>query len=538
MLLLAGIAAIIGADCGISQAAFANRQIVLKVGGSELKDASSFWPNVKEPKLKRISAIDDRIVDVQIVSPKTFYILGKDFGSTSLMVWEKDQEDPVKIDVIVLLDLTTLKQKLHELYPDQQIDVYASETGVVLSGTVSGPEVVEQVIRLTQNFLPKKAEAKGKGARGTGTSGDGITNLLQVANIQQVMLEVKFAEVDRSKSRDWQAALGLVNQGRDLRIGAGVNEISGRFVTGFETKTIVNPDGSTSIIETAIKEILPFSASGGGIGDPGIDAGSMLLNFAGNAANIFVNIDNVTAALTLLENEGLARVLAEPRLVTLSGQEASFLAGGEFPIPVLQSTGGVSNGITIEYKEFGVGLRFTPVVMSNGTISLRVAPSVSDIAASSTIPTGIVGADFIVPSLTTRKLDTTVQLKDGQTLALAGLLSDSLREQVDKIPGLGNLPIIGALFRSSGYLHQKTDLLIAVTPHLVKPVKEGTLSFPGENLVPPNAWEFYLEGKMEGRRSPDDVSGLSQHAFTTPANSTEPRGGLEGEFGHEPVPAK
>jgi pilus assembly protein CpaC len=262
-----------------------------------------------------------------------------------------------------------------------------------------------------------------------------------------------------------------------------------------------------------------------------VDAGSLLLNFAGNPANIFLNIDDFTAALNFLESEGMARILAEPKLITQSGKEASFLAGGEFPIPVPQD----NNTVTIEYKEFGVALRFTPVVLSDGKISLRVAPSVSDIASSSTIPSGIVGADFIVPNLTTRKLETTVQLYDGQTLALAGLLQDSLRESVSKVPGLGDLPIIGALFRSTSYLQDKTDLLIAVTPHLVKANKEGTLRFPGENVNPPNRFEFYLEGRLEGRRSPNEASTLSRHSFAPTAAPGVSQGGLEGVFGQESI---
>ena len=512
------VVALVDFTGGKAAAANANRQIVLKAGGSELKDTSDYWPEIKEPRLKRISAIDDKIVDVQIVSPKTFYVLGKDFGSTSLMIWEKDQEDPIKIDVVVLLDLTTLKQKLYELYPNQQVDVYASETGVVLSGTVSGPEVVEEIIRLTQNFLPKKAEIGNKEEKGgPALSGAGITNLLRVGAVQQVMLEVKFAEVDRTSSRDWQAALGLINQNKNLNISAGVNPMSGKFIKGF------NPDGSP------IFDIGDLGQNGGGIPNPGGNlTGSMLLNFAGNAANIFLNIKNLTASLNLLENEGLARILAEPRLVTLSGQEASFLAGGEFPIPVAQGP----NEITIEFKEFGVALRFTPVVLSNGKINLHVAPSVSEISSNSIIPTGIAGASFIVPNLTTRKLESTVQLQDGQTLALAGLLQDSLRENVSKIPGLGDIPILGTLFRSSGFQHHKTDLLIAVTPHLVKPVKEGELSFPGEYLRPPNALEFYLMGKLENNWSHDDPSLLSRHAFTPSAATPQP-GGMEGTFGQE-----
>jgi pilus assembly protein CpaC len=167
-----------------------------------------------------------------------------------------------------------------------------------------------------------------------------------------------------------------------------------------------------------------------------------------------------------------------------------------------------------------------------------VAPSVSDIVSTSTIPAAITGASFNVPNLTTRKLETTVQLHDGQTLALAGLLQDSLRESVTKIPGLGDLPILGALFRSTNYTQEKTDLLIAVTPHLVKPGKEGSITFPGEYMQPPNRLEFYLEGRLEGRRYPDDPSAMSRHSFAVPASTAETSGGLEGEFGHEPSPAQ
>ena len=168
--------------------------------------------------------------------------------------------------------------------------------------------------------------------------------------------------------------------------------------------------------------------------------------------------------------------------------------------------------------------------MGNGKISLRVSPSVTSIASTSTIPTGISGANFVVPSLSTRKLETTVQLYDGQTLALAGLLQDTINEEVTKVPGLGDIPVIGALFRSSNFLQEKTDLLVTVTPHLVKAEPEGTVSYPGENFQPPNAFEFYLEGRMEGRRP--------MATEPAPAPMTENQGGLEGEFGLQPVAAK
>ncbi len=497
----------------------AEKQIVLKVGGSQLVDPGQYWSQLVAPRFKRVSAINPDIVDVQIVSPKLFYVFGKKLGSTSLILWEKDGEEPKIVDVIVFLDVTGLKQKISELYPppSQDIRVYASETGVVLSGTVTGPEIVEQVIRLTQTFLPKLAEGEG-GQQGTGHSGAGITNLLKVGGVQQVMLEVKFAEVSRTSEKDWQAALGLAGLGNDFTGAFGTSGVLTSITDAFVTAQFPNALTQSGTFEGAINGLIQ-------------NPGSLLLNFAGNDANLFARIDNVTAGLKFLENEGLARTLAEPRLVTQSGQEASFLAGGEFPVPVASDY----NEITIEWKEFGVSLRFTPVVLSDGTISLRVAPSVSEITSANAIPAGIVGTNFVVPNLSSRKLETTVQLKDGQTLALAGLLQDSLREEVKKVPGLGDIPILGSLFRSTGYQQQKTDLLIAVTPHLVKPVKEGSIQFPGEYMKTPNGYEYYLEGRLEGDRGPVSHSNMSRHSFFSFSSLEDKKGGLEGSFGYQPV---
>jgi pilus assembly protein CpaC len=468
----------------------------VNIGGSELVKIRKPSPRMKI-LISNSDIIGARPLRADLVN---IYNLGKKIGFSRVTIWDdRSNEVNAIIDVSVNLDLTPLKQKISQLYPREDIQVHASETGVVLSGTVSGPEVVEQILRLTRTFLPQKAEASS-GNEGTGKSGSGITNLLRVGGIQQVLLEVKFAEVTRSSGREWQAALGFNGLGDHSAVIGGVGDI-------------------TSV-------------------PTGIEAGSVLLNFAdfvtgNNPANIFLQMGDFTSALRFLETEGLARVLAEPRLVAISGQEASFLAGGEFPIPVPDE-----DGITIEFREFGVSLTFTPIVMSDGKISLRVAPSVSDIVSTSTIPAAITGASFNVPNLTTRKLETTVQLHDGQTLALAGLLQDSLRESVTKIPGLGDLPILGALFRSTNYTQEKTDLLIAVTPHLVKPGKEGSITFPGEYMQPPNRLEFYLEGRLEGRRYPEDPSAMSRHSFAVPASTTETSGGLEGEFGHEPSPAQ
>jgi pilus assembly protein CpaC len=253
---------------------------------------------------------------------------------------------------------------------------------------------------------------------------------------------------------------------------------------------------------------------------PGL-LGDLFVNFAGlnSTANVLLNIDDFTLAMQFLESEDLARILAEPRLVTQSGQEASFLAGGEYPYQTVSD-----QDVNINFKEFGVGLKFTPIVQSDGMITLRVSPSVSEITQLVETSTGP------QPVLSSRKLNTTVNLRDGQTLALAGLLQDDLREIVTKVPMLGDIPILGTLFRSSSYQQKKTDLLIAVTPHIIKPVREGDISFPGEYVKPPNRLEFYLEGRLEGRRSAEDQSQLSQHSFGM--GSAAASGGMEGSFGH------
>lgn len=485
----------------------------LKVGGTEIIESLD--------AVKRASVINPEISDVVIISPKEFYVYGKKPGYTTIILWEEGKEKRL-LDVIVSLDLTALKEKLHDLFPDEDIRVHGSETGVVLSGTVSGPDVMESVLRLTRTYLPKLAEDK-MASSGTGVSGNGITNLLRIGGLQQVLLEVKFAEVTRNSNKDWQAAFGLGDLGNDFLGAFGTSDIFTPVTGAIATGTFPQAAQQSGIFEGALDAV---------IGDPG----SLLVNFAGNPANIFVKLDDFKAALNLLETEGLARILAEPRLVTQSGKEASFLAGGEYPVPVAQDLGEIS----VEFKEFGVALRFTPIILSDGKISLRVAPSVSQISSVGSLPAGIVGAAYVVPTFATRKLDTTVELYDGQTLALAGLLQDDLREQVRKIPGLGDIPILGQLFRSTSYQQEKTDLLISVTPHLVKPVKEGELKHPGENMEAPNAWEFYLQGRFEGEREEDNESSLSQHGIMTQnefmsLSATENMGGLEGRFGHQPV---
>jgi pilus assembly protein CpaC len=490
-ILLAGLLAmLVGGNPQPARAQDKARQsLELKLGVAE-----SFRP--RQP-VRTAGVADPAVATASLVGPREITLVGKAVGSTTLILTDENQNREL-IDLVVGLDLTGLKNQLHQIYPGQDVEVRPAPSGIVLSGTVSGPEIGEQAVLLASSYLPPTAPPHRPYS---------VTNLLRVGGFQQVLLEVKFAEVARRSTRDWQAALGITGQGQDLQIAAGIGGL----------------DVSTGI-------------------PPGLNQGSLLLNFAGNQANIFAKLDDITAALKFLEEEGLARVLAEPRLVTRSGVPASFLAGGEFPIPVLQQNAG-GNAVTVQFREFGVSLRFTPVVLSDGKISLQVAPAVSEIANASALnlptgtTTGNAGNVFSIPSLTTRKLETTVELYDGQTLALAGLLQDTLRESAKKIPGLGDLPILGSLFRSANFIQNKTDLLIAVTPHLIKPNREGTLTYPGEFMQVPSRFEFYLQGRLEGARAPNDIPALSQHGFAARRLPLDQKGGLEGDFGHEPLKA-
>lgn len=493
--------------------------------------------------LKRIVVGDPNIIEIKVLSKNRIGLIAKGIGNSSITLNGPDEADVTSIYVHVAPDVIALKQRISQLFPGQNIRIYANKNGIILAGSVSGAEVVEQVLRLTEQMLasPGKEQAqpqveinrqvsstatdeelaqiiadtseisvdakKKSGSSATGKSSVTITNLMQVGGSQQVLLEVKLAEVNRESTRELQAGIGLGGLGSDF--SGGISS-SSSVLTNFDT--------------TGLSGVIPGGKIGSLVDDisiPGLaDApGTLFMNLA-DGANIFINIDNFTAMLRFVESERLGRILAEPKLVTMSGQEASFLAGGQFPFQEIDNNGNIG----IEFKDFGVGLKFTPIVQSDGTITLKVAPSVTDIDQLVETSTGP------QPVFSTRKLESTVQLRDGQTLALAGLLQENLTEVVNKVPFLGDIPYLGALFRSSNYQQSKTDLLVAVTPHLISPVREGDISFPGEFIKPPNRHEFYLEGRLEGRRTSMDPSQIQQHNFARKSYSEA--GGLEGDFGH------
>jgi pilus assembly protein CpaC len=401
-------------------------------------------------------------------------------GTTNLTLWGADDRVSTIFDVTVSSDLSLLKEKLQEILPGENIKVIAAHDSIALSGEVSSTTNLSQALAVTEAFAPKK-----------------VVNLTQVAGVHQVMLEVRVAEMSRSLAK---------------RLGFNFTVV--RAGDGFGVSMLNN---LTSIVRPIEAELFPTV-------NPGDAPFGQVLSGAINALLRFTGSDRTwTVFIDALKENGLVKILAEPTLVTLSGQEARFLAGGEFPIPVPQE-----ETVTIEFKAFGVGLSFTPTVLSNDKISMRVAPEVSDLDFS----TAVVLGGFVVPGLTMRRASTVIELANGQSFAIAGLLRETVREAVAKFPVLGDIPILGALFRSTSFQKNETELIIIVTPHLVKPLDMAKQTLPTDQYIEPNDFEWYLFGSLEGigpGKAPRREQGQSKDV---PLALPKKGGGLEGEFGY------
>jgi pilus assembly protein CpaC len=337
---------------------------------------------------------------------------------------------------------------------------------------------------------------------------------MQVGGAQQVMLEVKVAEMSRTLARRLDANLNVLRFGNSGRTQAGMVSGGATFPNaltpdGLEVPVFGALDGTSTILGPVMDTFQPNTPT---IQNTGLFLGHLSSKYA------------VEAVIDASRNKGLAKILAEPTLTTLTGQEAEFLAGGEFPIPVPQS-GGASGSITVAFKEFGVGVKFLPVVLDSGRINMKMSVSVSELSNAASVVLGVSGtaSTFLIPSLTKRSSAATVELADGQTIGIAGLLNDNLRENVQKFPGLGDLPLLGALFRSQEYQSGQTELVMFVTAHLAKPIAPGQIRLPTESFVPPSDLEFYLMGKLEARKAPE------RQTLSSPKGGTD-----RAQFGHQP----
>lgn len=395
----------------------------------------------------RASLANPEIIETLVLSTRELYVMGKTVGMTNLTVWGRDGRVMAVHDVEVAPDLARLKTQLHQLLPDEtQIQITATHDHVTLSGTIGSAVRLNQVLTLAEAYAPKK-----------------VVNLLQVSGVQQVMLEVRVAEMDRTLLRRFG-------------FNASFTDGSGK---SFGVSALKN------LASFAADSALPLAAPPFGLAVS--QAVNALFRFQSGSSTW-------TGFIDALKENNLAKVLAEPTLVAISGQEASFLAGGEFPIPVPQAFGVT----TVQFKKFGVQLNFTPVVLDQRRMSITVTPEVSELNFAN----GLVLQGVTVPSINTRRASTVIELGDGQSFAVAGLLRDQVREIVSKYPVLGDIPILGALFRSSQFQKNETELIIVVTPHLVAPTTEAKLPLPTGRFIEPDDFDFYVMGRMQSAGPP------------------------------------
>lgn len=426
--------------------------------------------------IQRVSVADPDIADIVLISNREIYLNGNAAGVTNVNLWGKERF--LSANITVEPDISILKEKLFKILPKEKIAVEAAGDTVVLSGEVSGPSIQETALALATPFAGGKKEK--------------VVNLLHVGGVQQVMVAVRVAEINRSV-------------GKEIGINFAYSTLNGRNFGA----TLLNRLTTLSNLNRNMTDVSAPGILSNTAGNTSSISSSQAINtginalFGGVSGGLFW-----AAFFDLLKQQGLGRILAEPNLVTTSGQEASFLAGGEFPIPVPSGLGTTS----IEYKKYGVGLVFTPTVLDHDKISLRIVPEVSELDFTS--QTTVVVQGFVVPALLVRRTSTQVEMKDGQTLAIAGLLSDQHRTIVNKYPLLGDLPVLGALFRSKNFQKSETELVILVTPHLVKNQPPGPHRLPTDKYVEPTDAEFYLLQNLEGsgapRKSPRPLPQLNE----------------------------
>ena len=425
-------------------------------------------------KMADVFVADDSVADVQVKSTNQLYVFGKRGGETT--VYASDGKGTViwSANVRVGNNIDSIDQMLTLAMPEAKINVATMNSTVLLTGTVAAPEDAAEAERLVKAFV------------GDGTT---VVSRLKMATPLQVSLHVKFAEVSRSLVRSLGTNLTSIDTSGGFQFGIGQGREGwnsmfrpgpGTAVGGKLKVWIPDPNDPTKLIQVDGTSVNP------------ITAGTTLAG----AGRLF-GMD-LLGALDLGEQVGLVTTLSEPNLTALSGETADFLAGGEYPIPISQGLGSTS----IEYKKFGVSLAYTPTVLSNGRISLRVRPEVSELSAQGSV----VLNGFSIPSLTIRRAETTIELGSGQSFMIAGLMSNSAQNTINKMPGAGDLPILGSLFRSTNFRKGETELVIIVTPYLVNPVNANDIKLPTDGYQSPDMLQqllgnFISDGKTGGDRS-------------------------------------
>ncbi|WP_103258289.1 type II and III secretion system protein family protein [Tabrizicola aquatica] len=398
-----------------------------------------------------LSIANPGIADISTLSDRSIYVLGKAPGRTTLTLLSPEGVLISNVDVQVTPDVAEFKERLQQILPGEPIEVRTANDGIVLSGAVSSTAKLDRALDLANRYAP-----------------DRVSNLMVVGGTQQVMLKVRFAEMNRTVSKNLSSSVTFGDGGR----------------VGGETGTLLGSaaDGGQFTYREGIAGGVQMGGSIGG------------LQFG--------------VLLEALEAKGMVRTLAEPNLTALSGQEAKFLAGGEYPVPGESDSGGV----TIQYRPFGIELNFTPVVVDGDIINLTINAAVSSIDTANGYDTG---EGEPIPAFKRRQTSTTVEMRDGQSFAIAGLLQDDFNDSASQVPWIGDVPIIGALFRSSAYQRSQTELVVIVTPHLVTPVSGEALALPTDRVRIPTERELFLFGEVADTANSGPAGEVARQDFST-----------------------
>ncbi|NCN85238.1 MAG: type II and III secretion system protein family protein [Sphingomonadales bacterium] len=419
--------------------------------------------------IEDIFIAENNIADVQVRSPRQIYIFGKKGGQTSFYATSASGKVIYSAEVSVGAEISSIDQMLSLAMPDASIAVSTTNNFVLLTGTIANPDDAEEAENLVQAFVGGETR---------------VVSRLKTATPMQVNLKVRFAEVSRSLAKEINGNILTRDTTGGFQFGVSRGRNFGSITAA--TANLPQLDASQLFGLPAGSVSLPFDPVSGQF----VTASGTAFNYAGasglntiQAAGRLFGLD-IATALDVSERVGLVSTLASPNLTTISGETATFLAGGEFPIPVSTGLGEV----TVQYKNFGVSLSYTPTVLSNGRISIRVAPEVSEITSNG----AVVLNGFSIPAVSTRRAETTVELGSGESFMIAGLMQNSYNSAIDKTPGLADVPILGTLFKSDGYRRNETELMIVVTPYLVKPVSDSEIVLPTDGFKAANDAERFL----------------------------------------------
>ncbi len=436
---------------------------------------------------------DPDIADVHVIGSKRVIFIGKKIGRTNAKLFDKDNKIIRQFDVVVGYDLPAIRKALHTYLPHERIAVGLVNTSIAISGEVSDAATADKALSIVNKFINQPSDASGAGASSGGasaaptggggasaasgggaTGAESVLNLLKISTGQQVMLRVRVGEIQRNAMKN--LGVSLTTFGGNGKVNFATGDSIGSFDTGstnFLTRTTPSSAG-----------LLFGTATSNGL--------------------------SLTGALEALETQGLLKLLAEPDLVAMSGEKAEFLAGGQFPITVPQIGGGTAVN-TVQFQPYGVSVQFVPYVLSDDRIRIVVEPEVSEIDESGQIQTGT------TPALITRRAKTTVELAPGESFMIAGLMSDRLNSNISQIPGASEIPILGALLRSTAYQRNETELVISVTPYLVDPLKNSDVRLPSDDFRPASTMEQFFYGSLVS------MSGNEYHQAQSPT--------LEGPLG-------